>query len=256
MVKVSEIFEKLNELAPVDTKLDFDNVGLLVGSWEDEISRVLVALDITMDVIGEAKSMGAELIVSHHPMFFELKSVTDSDTTGTRVLALARAGMSAICMHTNLDKALGGVNDALTEALGIEDAEVFGADGVGRVGYVPEQGLRDFMAHVKGALNADGLRFVDAGRPVNRVAVLGGAGGGELIEAVEAGADTYVTADVKHHQFIDARELGVNLIDAGHFSTENVAVPKLAELLENEFPDLEVAISRAHGQPERFFQGY
>ncbi len=256
MVKVSEIFEKLNELAPVDTKLDFDNVGLLVGSWEDEISRVLVALDITMDVIGEAKSMGAELIVSHHPMFFELKSVTDSDTTGGRVLALARAGMSAICMHTNLDKAFGGVNDALTEALGIEDAEVFGADAVGRVGYVPEQGLRDFMAHVKGALNADGLRFVDAGRPVNRVAVLGGAGGGELIEAVEAGADTYVTADVKHHQFIDARELGVNLIDAGHFSTENVVVPKLAELLENEFPDLEVAISRAHCQPERFFQGY
>ena len=256
MVKVSEIFEKLNELAPVDTKLDFDNVGLLVGSWEDEISRVLVALDITMDVIGEAKSIGAELIVSHHPMFFELKSVTDSDTTGARVLALARAGMSAICMHTNLDKALGGVNDALTEALGIEDAEVFGADAVGRVGYVPEQGLRDFMTHVKGALNAGGLRFVDAGRPVNRVAVLGGAGGGELIEAVEAGADTYVTADVKHHQFIDARELGVNLIDAGHFSTENVVVPKLAELLENEFPDLEVAISRAHGQPERFFQGY
>ncbi len=253
MAKVSEIFEKLNALAPVEGKLGFDNVGLLVGSWEDEVSRVLVALDITAQVIEEAKSMGAELIVSHHPMFFELKSVTDSDTTGARVLALARAGMSAICMHTNLDRALGGVNDALAETLGLEDTETFGEEAVGRVGYVPEQSLRDFMASVKAALNADGLRFVDAGRPVNRVAVLGGAGGGNLAEAFEAGADTYVTADVKHHQFIDARELGVNLIDAGHFSTENVVVPRLAELLENELPGLEVTVSRVHSQPERFF---
>ena len=172
-------------------------------------------------MIGEAAELGADLIVSHHPLFFELKNVTDSDTTSARVLHLARAGMSAICMHTNLDIAPGGVNDALCETLGIADA--------------------------------GGLRYVDAGRPVHHVAVLGGAGGNEMLEALEAGADTYVTADVKHHQFIDARELGLNLIDAGHFSTENVVVPVLASLIAERFPDVDVRVSEAHEQPEKFF---
>ncbi len=253
MAKLSDIFEKLTQLAPVELKLGFDNVGLLVGSWEDEVERVLCALDITWDVIGEAERMGADLIVSHHPMFFELKNVTDSDAAGARVLRLARAGMSAICMHTNLDIAPGGVNDTLSNLLGIEDAVPFGAERCGRIGWVPEQGMADFLPHVKEALGANGLRYVDAGRPVNRVAVLGGAGGDELPEALEAWADTYVTADVKHHQFIDAGELGINLIDAGHFSTENVVVPVLAELISGSFPEVEVRISETHGQPEKFF---
>lgn len=253
MVRITDIFDKLRELAPPELKLGFDNVGLLVGSWEDMIGRVLVALDITDDVIEEGREMGAELIVSHHPMFFELKNVTDSDVTGARVLKLARAGMSAICMHTNLDIAPGGVNDALAETLGIADAVPFGEEACGRIGWVEEQELGDFLARVKGALGAEGLRFVDSGRSVRRVAVLGGAGGGNMLEAVEAGADTYVTADVKHHQFIDAKELGINLIDAGHFSTENVVVPVLAELLRDEFSELDVRISHVHTQPERFF---
>lgn len=253
MVKVHEIYAALAGLAPVELKLGFDNVGLLVGSWEDEVERVLCALDITEEVIEEGKSLGSDLIVSHHPLFFERKDVTDSDAAGSRVLRLARAGMSAICMHTNLDIAPGGVNDALAEALGIADAVPFGAEQCGRIGWVPEQDLSGFMAHVRGALDAGGLRYVDAGRPVCRVAVLGGAGGGEMTEALEAGADTYVTADVKHHQFIDARELGINLIDAGHFSTENVVIPRLVELLAGSFPELDVRISRLHAQPERFF---
>ncbi len=253
MARVSDIYEKIAELAPVELKLGFDNVGLLVGSWEDEVDTVLCALDITQEVISEAERLGADLIVSHHPMFFELKNVTDSDTTGARVLRLARAGMAAVCMHTNLDIAPGGVNDALCETLGIADAEPFGAERCGRVGWAPEQSLAEFMAHVKTALGAGGLRFVDAGRPVRRVAVLGGAGGNEMTEAVEAGADTYVTADVKHHQFIDARELGVNLIDAGHFSTENVVVPVLASLIAEAFPKVDVRISEVHTQPERFY---
>ncbi len=253
MAKLSGIYEKITELAPVELKLGFDNVGLLVGSWEDEVERVLCALDITEDVIEEGRRIGADLIVSHHPLFFERKDVTDSDTAGSRVLRLARAGMSAVCMHTNLDIAPGGVNDALCAALGIGDAAPFGAEQCGRIGWVPEQDLFDFMAHVKGALGANGLRYVDAGRPVHRVAVLGGAGGDEMAEALEAGADTYVTADVKHHQFIDAGELGVNLVDAGHFPTENVVIPVLAELIAGAFPEVDVRISEVHAQPERFF---
>ena len=253
MAKLSCIYEEIARLAPVELKLGFDNVGLLVGSWEDEVRSVLCALDITEEVIGEASALGADLIVSHHPMFFELKNVTDSDVTGARVLHLARTGISAICMHTNLDIAPGGVNDTLSGLLGLEEAVPFGAERCGRIGWVPEQTMADFLSHVKGTLNAGGLRFVDAGRPVNHVAVLGGAGGNEMMEALEAGADTYVTDDVKHHQFIDARELGLNLIDAGHFSTENVIVPVLANLIAERFPDVEVRISRRHEQPEKFF---
>lgn len=253
MAKVKDVFERLSELAPTGLKLGFDNVGLLVGAWDDEVHTVLCALDITLDVIEEGKRLGADLIVSHHPLFFELKNVTDSDLTGQRVLALARAGMAAICMHTNLDITVGGVNDTLSFVLGIEGAVPFGSEACGRIGWVPETDFHIFLAHVKGTLNANGLRYVDSGRPVNRVAVLGGAGGSNMFEAFEAGADTYITADVKHHQFIDAHELGINLIDAGHFSTENVVVPVLAGTIAESYPEIDVHISQVHEQPEKFF---
>ncbi len=253
MAKVKEILATLEALAPTRLKMGFDNVGLLVGDGENEADRVLCALDITLDVIEEGRKMGAQLIVSHHPMFFELKAVNCSDIAGRRVLALAGSGMAAICMHTNLDIAPGGVNDALARTLGLEGVAPFGEESCGRIGDVPEMPLRDFLKIVKGALGADGLRFVDSGRAVRRVAVLGGSGGGNMTEAFEAGADTYVTADVKHHQFIDAGELGINLIDAGHFSTENVVVPVLAETIRRAHPELDVRISGVHRQPESFY---
>ncbi len=255
MPTVGEVFAFLNEKAPVARKMDFDNVGLLVGRRDRAVKRALVSLDITDQVIEEAAALGAELIVSHHPIFFSLKTVTDGDMDGSRVLALAEGGIAAICMHTNLDAAQGGVNDALMAALGGHAEAVLEPDtGIGRIGTLQaETPFADFLRLVKEALRSNGLRYHDGGRPVKRLAVCGGSGGGDVGLAAEAGCDTLVTADVKYHQFLEAKHLGLNLIDADHFCTENVVVPVLHRWLKEAFPDADVRISAVHGQTAQFY---
>lgn len=256
MIKVVDIFELLEGKAPCALKLDFDNVGHLVGHADAPVTRVMCALDITDDVIDEAMAFGAELIVSHHPLVFDaVKSVTDATWVGRRILTLAENHMAAICMHTNLDAAQGGVNDALMAALGGTVTETLDPiSGIGRIGELADETtLADFLAHTKAALHGNGLRYHDAGRPVRRVACCGGSGGSDIALAYDAGCDTYVTADVKYDQFLEAKALGINLIDADHFCTENVVVPVLAGWLREAFPALEVRISHSHGQTAQFF---
>lgn len=256
MIKVVDIFELLEGKAPCALKLDFDNVGHLVGHADAPVTRVMCALDITDDVIDEAKVFGAELIVSHHPLVFDaVKSVTDATWVGRRILTLAENRIAAICMHTNLDAAQGGVNDALMAALGGTVTETLDPiSGIGRIGELAgEMTFADFLAHTKAALHGNGLRYHDAGRPVHRVACCGGSGGSDIALAHDAGCDTYVTADVKYDQFLEAKALGINLIDADHFCTENVVVPVLAGWLREAFPALEVRISHSHGQTAQFF---
>jgi dinuclear metal center YbgI/SA1388 family protein len=243
--------------------MDFDNPGFLVGNGEREVTRVLAALDITDEVIDEAAAFGAELIVSHHPIFFSLKSVTADSLIGRRVLRLAEEKIATVCMHTNLDAAHGGVNDALAEKLGltnIEPLELSGTDadgnfyGIGRVGTLPSpMPLADFLAMTKSALGT-GLRYCEGGKTVSRVAVCGGSGS-DYLELVQAkGCDTFVTADVKYDPFLNAKHMGINLIDADHFATENVVVPVLCRWLSEQFPELEVRASERHAKPTaRFF---
>ena len=264
MTLVKDVFEYLNGIAPVSLKMDFDNVGMLVGNGDSEVCKILVALDITDEVIDEAAAFGAELIVSHHPLIFTpMKSVLSSDLVGSKVIKLIQNGISAICMHTNLDIAEGGVNDALIKALGgasMAYLEYTGTDadgvshGCGRIGELAnDMELCDFLKVCKDKLNSNGLRYHDAGKKVKRLAVMGGSGGDCVGLAEEMGCDTYVTSDIKYNAFLDAKELGINLIDADHFCTENVVVPVLHEKLSNNFPECEVKISETHGQTAKFF---
>lgn len=255
MTTVKDIYEFLASRAPVETKLDFDNVGLLVGRGEHPVQKVLTALDITDEVITEAAEKGADLIVSHHPLFFELKSVTDGTWTGERVLSLAEHRIAAICMHTNLDAACGGVNDALLDAVGCTYPEALDPEtNIGRIGLRPTTtDLYSFMTEIKASLRCSGIRYHDAGRPVHKVAVCGGSGGGEIALAHAAGCDTYVTSDIKYDPFLEARHLGINLIDADHFCTENVVVPILKQWIDEAFPAVEVYISEVHAQTAQFF---
>ncbi len=255
MTTVSDILRLLCEKAPVEAKLGFDNVGLLVGRADRAVTRVLTALDITDEVIDEAFAVGAELIVSHHPLFFELKAVTDATWTGERALTLAERKIAAICMHTNLDAARGGVNDALLRALGgTYTGELDPETMIGRVGELDDTTtMADFLPRVKAALRGNGLRYHDAGRPVRKIAVCGGSGGGEIALAYAAGCDTYVTADIKYDQFLEAKHLGINLIDADHFCTENVVVPVLRGWILEAMPDVDVVMSTRHGQTAQFY---
>lgn len=255
MLTAGDIFAFLNQKAPVARKMDFDNVGLLVGRRGASVSRVLTVLDITQEVIREAMDLECQLIVSHHPLFFELTAVSDASMAGDLTLTLAEHNIAAICMHTNLDAAEGGVNDALMAALGGSVSGILEQEtGIGRVGTLrAPMAFSDFLPFVKKALQANGLRYHEAGRPVQRLAVCGGSGGGDIALAVAAGCDTYVTADVKYHQFLEAKHMGLNLIDGGHFCTENVVVPVLAGWLRNAFPTLDVRISQIHRQTEQFY---
>lgn len=263
MVTVQDVCDYMNEVAPFYTKFDFDNIGLLVGFPERPVRRVLTALDVTDAVIEEALSMGAELIVAHHPLIFHpLKRVTSDDLCGRKVIRLVRAECSAICLHTNLDTAEGGVNDMLMAALGGRVTGLLSPHGthpdgrpygVARLGELPEpMEFAAFLAYTKRALRCNGLRYVSGGRPVRKLVCCGGAGGSELEAVLAAGCDTYVTSDLGYHDFLTAKEAGLNLIDADHFCTENVVVPKLKALLERRFPELDVRVSAVHGQAIQF----
>lgn len=255
MVTVGEIEHFLYALAPRPLVQSWDNVGLLVGRPDREVKRILVSLDVTEAVAEEAQRWGAELIVAHHPVIFGgVKSLTDRDPAGRTLLYLVEHGLAAICMHTNLDAAAGGVNDLLAGALGLVDAAPVVENGIERVGALPNSlPLPDFLARIKEALRPNGIRFVDGGRPVHCVAVGGGACGDFFPRAAALGCDTFVTADVKYHQFLDAQALGLSLIDAGHFPTENLVCPELLAALGQQFPELELRQSGCHGEVIQYY---
>ncbi len=254
MTTVKDILQYLEILAPRSYKMDWDNVGLLCGSSTQEVTKVLVALDPFEAVCNEAAEIGAELIVTHHPLIFIApKAITDETSVGRCIMDLCRHGISAINAHTNLDCAPGGVNDVLAAILGLENVEVIGNENLLRCGKVPQQPLTSFLSRVKTTLDCQGLRYVDGGKPVHRVAVGGGGCAGGLMDAVAAGCDTFVTADVKYNQFWDAKDFGINLIDAGHFQTENPMVAVLAKKLQAQFPEIQVKTSKVHKDCMKFF---
>ena len=251
MTTVREIESFLYSWAPRDLAEIWDNVGLLVGDPEAAVERVLVALDITPQVAEEALERGCQLIVAHHPVmncaWHPVQTVRADDRQGRTLTALLRGGVSAICMHTNLDAAEGGVNDILAEKLGLTQPEMLTEEKIGRIGTLKcEIPLVEFTHSVIELLGCNGLRYVDAGRPVHRVAVGGGACGCYIPQAVAAGCDTFVTSDLKYNDFLDTE--GLNLIDAGHFPTENVVCPALRDRLQRAFPAVDVLCSTSHGR--------
>ena len=255
MVLVNDVLDYLWTIAPESEKEPWDNVGHLVGRRNAPVTRILVALDVTMPVIREASEIGAELVVAHHPLIWDTyKHVTDQVFQQEKVMTLIENGIAAICMHTNLDKSEDGVDDTLAETLGLTMLEPLAEGCIGRISELPEPVLlSDFLAVVKEKLQANGLRFCDAGRPVKRIATGCGSCGEYLEEAVKAGCDTFLTGDVKYNYFIDALGQGINLIDAGHYPTENPIVSKLADKLRGRFPELEIVVTHRLPQPDQYF---
>lgn len=256
MTTVKTVLDYLYTLAPAHYKMDWDNIGLMCGHSDREVTKLLVALDATTDVAKEAKQLGCELIVVHHPLIFSgTQSVTDETVTGQRLLHYLERDLAVISMHTNLDCAPGGVNDVLADRLGLQDVQtVQDGEGAGliRCGTAAAQSLQAFVQFVKKQLACEGLRYTDGGREVHRVAVGGGACGDCLTQVAQLGCDTFVTADVKYHQFADAGQMKLNLIDAGHFETENPVVWQLRAKLAGQFPDLTVYVSESHTDVIRF----
>ena len=262
MTTVKDVFDFIGTVAPTYMKESWDNVGLNCGRMGKEVKTVLVALDPFGHVCREAADIGADLLVTHHALIWNPGFITDETQQGKNTLFLIERGIPCINAHTNLDLAPGGVNDTLAKVLGLEEVSVVnpvGKDAEGREygllrqGVVEEQPLERFLQHVKDVLGCQGLRYADGGKPVHRVCVGGGACGSELMDAYKAGCDTFVTADVKYNQFWDAKDLGMTIIDAGHYYTENPVVQVLADKIQKAFPDIQVIVSKTHADCMKFF---
>ncbi len=245
MPTITQIYETLQTLAPLDLAAKWDNVGLLVDAGTAP-TAVLFALDITPEVVQEAAELGCQLIVSHHPVIFDpLKQLTAQDVP----FQLVAGGISAICMHTNLDATDGGVNDVLAGLLGLQEAEHC-AEDCGRIGVVEPISAAAFAKKCATVLGTQiQWTATDADKTITKVAVVGGAGGSFTSEIAQLGADAFVTGEAGHHHALDAKRLGLTLLVAGHYATERPVVPVLAQTVGQAFPDLACHISQADQAP-------
>ncbi len=232
MAKVKDFYGYLNSIAPFETQEDWDNSGMLVGDMDAEVKKVAVVLDITHEEIKKAKAIGADLIISHHPVIFNpIKSVT----RGSVPYELVASSINALCCHTPLDIADGGTNDSLAELLGIEVTRT--EDPILRLGTVEPTTAENLAGKIAKTLNTK-VRYADAGRKIEKIAICTGAGC-SLIEAAGE-IDAFITGDASHHNFLDCVQAGITLIAAGHYETEIVVVPVLVKKLQAQFPDIEI----------------
>jgi dinuclear metal center YbgI/SA1388 family protein len=253
VTNVQKLLDILEEIAPAALATSWDNVGLLVGSPHSRVSSVLLALDPTVSLIAQAQERAAKLIITHHPALFQpLKCLRTDQSIGSFLDAALRAGISVIGCHTNLDAALGGVSDALAQALGLTNTIPLIADekqptcGLGRIGWLPTPLPPEaFLTQLQAAISLPWL--LEAGpRPtaVAKGAVCGGSCSDLAEAALAAGANVFITAEIKHHVARWAEEAGLWLLDGGHFATENLAMRILQQQLTKRIrlADLNVQI--------------
>ena len=246
MTELKEIYGYLKELAPLELAEDWDNPGLLVDCGRP-VGRVLTCLDITGPVVREAQEKGCDLVVSHHPVIFRpLKALQE----GQVPCLLLKAGISAICMHTNLDAAPGGVNDTLAQWMGLREVEPF-AEGMGRIGWIEEMSAHQLAQETARILHAR-AQWADGGKTIRRLALITGSGGSMLEDAIRAGADALLTGEASHHAALDALAAGVTLVAAGHYATEFPVAQTLATRLGDRFRDLEVLVSEMDRDPYHY----
>lgn len=234
---VNDIFAFLNSKFPVTDALDFDNVGILIGDPNTTVKKALIALDCTLETISFAIENNCNLIITHHPVIFDpLKNILEDSIP----FNLIKNNISVISMHTNLDVGVNGINDCLCKVLGLENiVPVPSLDGyLLKGGKVLETDAKSFANALKTALGGS-VKYVDNVKPITSILVCSGSGGNYVQDAIINGFDALVTADIKHHQFLEAKDKGICLFDAGHFNTEDIIVEPLKEMLQNEFINLE-----------------
>lgn len=245
MIKVKDISDYINSIAPYNTKCDWDNCGLLIGDKESIVNKIGFALDLTREVLEDAVRNGVDLIVTHHPVIFRPQK---SFIKGNLAFDLAVSGISAISAHTCFDCAEGGVNDVLCQLLDIKNPEGVPDEEcpvpLARIGDIEPMKSCDFARKVAEVLGTT-CRVADGENLVKRVAVCGGAGTDDFVfTSASMGADAVITGEIKHHIFLTAKEMGITAIQAGHFETENPAVSALMKYIKEEFKDVECLLLR------------
>lgn len=243
MATVKDISLFIDSIAPYSTKCEWDNCGVLVGDETKPVTKIGFTLDLTHETLKDGIDKGVDLIVTHHPIIFMPQK---SFLKGNMAYELACHGISAISAHTCFDCAKGGVNDTLCELLGLKD--VIGVEGEGctvpmaRIGNLNEELTSFQLAELVSEKLETTVSVVDAKRKIKKVALCGGAGMDFFFNAVNMGADAYITGEAKHHELLMAKDMGVTLIIAGHFETENPAMANLKEYVSDAFPNIETVL--------------
>lgn len=238
MATVREIYNFIDSIAPFNTAEEWDNAGLLVGDENKTINRIMFVLDCTEDVINQAISCGADLIVTHHPIIFKPLSELTADSL---VYKLIKNDLSIICAHTNYDKAIEGVNDILCDTVELENIVKIENTCLNVGELTDEMSSNEFAQHIKSKLNGV-VRYNSIEKKIKKIAVCSGSGSDYLSLAKELICDALLTGDGSHHSFLDADEMGVLLVCAGHFETENIAIKPLSDKIKNHF-DIECVIA-------------
>ena len=230
---VRDLHLLIDRLAPFDTQMESDNAGFLVGSAEQEISTVLLALDLSQPVIDEALSLGAQLIITHHPlMFTPVRSLTEDDYEGRLIRRLIRENISFIAAHTNLDKAPGGMNDTLARLCGLKEitGEEFFRCGVLSVPHT----AADYADQLKKSLCTTVRLMGPADALIRKVGLCSGGGSDEWVHASEAGCDAFISGEIKHHHALAMADRRIVALECGHFGTEEPGIRSLAAALQKE----------------------
>ncbi len=235
MPTVRDIYNYINTLAPFETQEEWDNSGLLIGSFDKEVKRAVLSLDATKAVCTLAADYGADLVVSHHPIIF---SPLSEIIEGSAVYTCANNSVSVISAHTNFDKAEQGINANLCKILGINNVEPIENTFIVRGSLECEMSIDDFAQLVADRLGTAGIRYTETDNPIKTVAVGGGACEEYINDAMQC-ADCFLTGDMKYHSMLNAAEQGFAVISAGHFETESEAFSRLLDMLKAEFPEVE-----------------
>ncbi len=261
-IKVKDIKCAMNKIAPEVLKEDFDNVGLMVGDEEQEVSKILLALDCTKKVIQEAKDNGCDMIITHHPLIFRKPNkIVKNDLLGSKIIELIKNDISLYSSHTNLDSVENGINDTIVKMLGFTSHEIieesringFNNSGLGRIVRLEKEiDIKEIISLIKKNLNVKNLRVVEGVEKVKNIAIINGSGQDFIGEAVRLGAECIITGDTTYHFASDYKELGVNIIDAGHFNTEWLVFLETMKALKENFKDIEFIDSKESNDPYTF----
>ena len=248
-MRCSEIIDRLEQYSPHTFAESWDNVGLLAGRREKEVSSVMLTLDATKEVIEEAIRLEADMIISHHPMIFSpIKQVTDDDFVGERIVKLLRYDISYYAMHTNFD--VMGMADAAADDLQLSDRHVLlvtfeedgATEGIGRTGTLPQtMKLSECASFVKSVFRIPDVRvYGKLDREITTVAVCPGSGGGVTKQAIDLQCDVLITGDINYHTGIDAVAQGLCIIDAGHYGIEKLFIPYMRDFIKREIPSIKI----------------